>query len=133
MFKHLLVPTDGSALSEAAIQMAVTLARESGAKVTGLHVIPEFHVLAYGAEVIATPRTSSFRLPDSKRMTTSWSSQKRPRRPVSSAIRSPGTALTHTRRLSAWQRNETVISSSWRLTAEAACAPCCLAVRPRRC
>jgi nucleotide-binding universal stress UspA family protein len=53
MFKHLLVPTDGSALSEAAIQMAVTLARESGAKVTGLHVIPEFRVLAYGAEVIA--------------------------------------------------------------------------------
>jgi nucleotide-binding universal stress UspA family protein len=53
MFKHLLVPTDGSALSEAAIQMAVTLAKESGAKVTGLHVIPEFHVLAYGAEVIA--------------------------------------------------------------------------------
>lgn len=53
MFKHLLVPTDGSALSEAAIQMAVTLASESGARVTGLHVIPEFHVLAYGAEVIA--------------------------------------------------------------------------------
>lgn len=53
MFKHLLVPTDGSALSEAAIQMAVTLATESGAKVTGLHVIPEFHVLAYGTEMIA--------------------------------------------------------------------------------
>jgi nucleotide-binding universal stress UspA family protein len=53
MFKHLLVPTDGSALSEAAIQMAVTLASESGAKVTGLHVIPEFHVLAYGTEMLA--------------------------------------------------------------------------------
>ncbi|MGF6408650.1 universal stress protein [Paraburkholderia sp. RAU2J] len=53
MFKHLLVPTDGSALSEAAIQMTVTLAMESGAKVTGLHVIPEFHVLAYGTEMIA--------------------------------------------------------------------------------
>jgi nucleotide-binding universal stress UspA family protein len=53
MFKHLLVPTDGSALSETAIQMAVTLAMESGAKVTGLHVIPEFHVLAYGTEIIA--------------------------------------------------------------------------------
>jgi nucleotide-binding universal stress UspA family protein len=53
MFKHLLVPTDGSTLSEAAIQMTVTLARESGAKVTGLHVIPEFHVLAYGTEMIA--------------------------------------------------------------------------------
>ncbi|MEZ0601965.1 universal stress protein [Paraburkholderia sp. IW21] len=53
MFKHLLVPTDGSALSEAAIQMAVTLAVESGAKVTGLHVIPEFRVFAYGTEMIA--------------------------------------------------------------------------------
>jgi nucleotide-binding universal stress UspA family protein len=53
MFKHLLVPTDGSALSDAAIQMAVTLAKESGAKVTGLHVIPEFHVLAYGTEMLA--------------------------------------------------------------------------------
>jgi nucleotide-binding universal stress UspA family protein len=53
MFKHLLVPTDGSALSDSAIQMAVTLARESGAKVTALHVIPEFHVLAYGTEMLA--------------------------------------------------------------------------------
>jgi nucleotide-binding universal stress UspA family protein len=53
MFKHLLVPTDGSELSETAIQMAVTLAKESGAKVTGLHVIPEFHVLAYGVEMLA--------------------------------------------------------------------------------
>lgn len=53
MFKHLLVPTDGSALSKAAIQLAVTLAKESGAKITGLHVIPEFHVLAYGTEMIA--------------------------------------------------------------------------------
>jgi nucleotide-binding universal stress UspA family protein len=53
MFQHLLVPIDGSVLSEAAIQMAVTLARESGAKVTGLHVIPEFHVLAHGAEMVA--------------------------------------------------------------------------------
>jgi nucleotide-binding universal stress UspA family protein len=53
MFKHLLVPTDGSALSEAAIQMTITLAVESGAKITGLHVIPEFHVLAYGTEMIA--------------------------------------------------------------------------------
>jgi nucleotide-binding universal stress UspA family protein len=53
MFKHLLVPTDGSTLSEAAIQMTVTLAVESGAKITGLHVIPEFRVLAYGTEMIA--------------------------------------------------------------------------------
>ncbi|CAE6739168.1 universal stress protein [Paraburkholderia haematera] len=53
MFKHLLVPTDGSALSVAAIQMTVALAVENGGKVTGLHVIPEFHMLAYGTEMIA--------------------------------------------------------------------------------
>jgi nucleotide-binding universal stress UspA family protein len=52
MFKHLLVPTDGSALSEAAIQMAVALARESKARVTGLHVMPEYHVFAYGTEML---------------------------------------------------------------------------------
>jgi nucleotide-binding universal stress UspA family protein len=52
MFKHLLVPTDGSGLSEAAILMAVGLARETQAKVTGVHVLPEFHVLAYGTEML---------------------------------------------------------------------------------
>ena len=53
MFKHLLVPTDGSALSEAAIQMAVTLAGESNARLTAVHVIPQFHAFAYGAEAFA--------------------------------------------------------------------------------
>jgi nucleotide-binding universal stress UspA family protein len=52
MFKHLMVPTDGSAFSDDAIQMAVTLAKESGAKVTGLHVMREFHILAYSAEML---------------------------------------------------------------------------------
>ncbi|MBB5445451.1 MULTISPECIES: hypothetical protein [unclassified Paraburkholderia] len=33
--------------------MTVTLAMENGAKTTGLNVIPEFHVLAYGTEMIA--------------------------------------------------------------------------------
>jgi nucleotide-binding universal stress UspA family protein len=53
MFKHLLVPTDGSALSEAAIQMAMRLASESGARVTGIHVMREFHVFAYQADMLA--------------------------------------------------------------------------------
>jgi nucleotide-binding universal stress UspA family protein len=98
MFKHLLVPTDGSALSEAAIQMAVTFARESGAKVTGLHVIPEFHVLAYGTEMIATKRSESFSPAESVLTTTSRSSPERPRKRVSSAIRLRRTAPTRTRR-----------------------------------
>lgn len=35
MFKHILIPTDGSDVAAKAIQAAVELAREMGAKVTG--------------------------------------------------------------------------------------------------
>lgn len=52
MFKHLLVPTDGSPLSEMAVQKAVAFAKEAQAKVTGLHVIPEFHIFTYRAEML---------------------------------------------------------------------------------
>jgi nucleotide-binding universal stress UspA family protein len=36
MFRHILLPTDGSALSEGAINEGVRLAKIIGAKVTGL-------------------------------------------------------------------------------------------------
>lgn len=52
MFKHLLLPTDGSAASELAIAQAMTLAKDCGARVTGLHVIQPFHVFAYDVEMI---------------------------------------------------------------------------------
>jgi nucleotide-binding universal stress UspA family protein len=56
MFKHLLVPTDGSATSERAIRSAVQLAKKTGAKVTGFHVIPEFHVFTYQTEMLEDTR-----------------------------------------------------------------------------
>lgn len=40
MFAHILLPTDGSSLSEAAIRNGITLAKKIGAKVTGLCVVP---------------------------------------------------------------------------------------------
>ncbi|TPG50867.1 universal stress protein [Rhodanobacter glycinis] len=43
MFKHILLPTDGSELSESAIKTGVHLAKALGAKVTGLTVIPKHH------------------------------------------------------------------------------------------
>ena len=52
MFKHILVPTDGSAASDVAIQAAVRLARDMGARVTGLHVVPPFHTFTYRAEML---------------------------------------------------------------------------------
>ncbi len=41
MYKHILVPTDGSKLSGRAVNEAVTLAKQLGAKVTLFHVAPE--------------------------------------------------------------------------------------------
>ena len=44
MSKHLLLPTDGSELAEAAIRKGVRFAKESHAAVTGVSVMPKFHV-----------------------------------------------------------------------------------------
>lgn len=52
MFKHILLPTDGSPLSEQAILQSVSLARTLGAKVTGLYVIPEYHTVTLQAEML---------------------------------------------------------------------------------
>jgi nucleotide-binding universal stress UspA family protein len=37
MFKHILIPTDGSPLSARAIKTGVRLARQTGARITGYH------------------------------------------------------------------------------------------------
>ena len=53
MFKNILLPTDGSPVSEAAIANGVVFARSIGAKLTGFYVIPEFHVLSYRSGTLA--------------------------------------------------------------------------------
>ena len=40
-YKHFLVPTDGSELSQKAIKIAAPLARALGARITGIYVVPE--------------------------------------------------------------------------------------------
>lgn len=56
MFKHLLLPMDGSALSEFAIHKALKLARAVGAKVTGITVMPEYHLVSYAVESLQDTR-----------------------------------------------------------------------------
>lgn len=41
MFKHILVPTDGSELSRKAARGAVVFAKDCGARISALHVKPE--------------------------------------------------------------------------------------------
>lgn len=46
MYKHILIPTDGSPLAEEAIRQGLTLARSLDARVTVLTVTAPFHTLA---------------------------------------------------------------------------------------
>jgi len=46
MFRHILIPSDGSAASQLAVNAALRMARESGARVTAVHVLPEEPALA---------------------------------------------------------------------------------------
>ena len=48
MFKHILIPTDGSELSNRAVAAAVELAKKARAKVTGLFVAPPATPMIYG-------------------------------------------------------------------------------------
>ena len=56
MFKHLLIPTDGSPLSEGAALKSIQFARTLGARVTAVHVSPRFHVLTYRTDMLEDTR-----------------------------------------------------------------------------
>ncbi|KQV92056.1 universal stress protein [Pelomonas sp. Root1237] len=56
MFKHILLPTDGSRFSEQAVFHGVELARLSGARVTAFYATPAFHVLTYRASELEGSR-----------------------------------------------------------------------------
>jgi nucleotide-binding universal stress UspA family protein len=47
MYKHILVPTDGSKLSAKAIRSAAGLAKACRAKLTGIYVIPRYEPPVY--------------------------------------------------------------------------------------
>jgi nucleotide-binding universal stress UspA family protein len=45
MFKHILLPTDGSKLSNNAVKQAITFAKAMGAKITAVHVVGGYHLV----------------------------------------------------------------------------------------
>ena len=57
MFKHILVPTDGSDFSMNAVRRALTFAHESGAKVTFFYAKPDYPVAFYGEGALIDPTT----------------------------------------------------------------------------
>lgn len=56
MFKHILLPTDGSRFSERAVFCGVEMARRFGARVTGIYAAPEFHILSYRVAALSESR-----------------------------------------------------------------------------
>jgi nucleotide-binding universal stress UspA family protein len=56
MFKHILLPTDGSELSMAATKKGIQLAKSINAKVTGFHVTPTFHVLTLNLKMLESTK-----------------------------------------------------------------------------
>lgn len=57
MFKHILVPTDGSALSESTVARAVSFAKEAGARITFFYAQPDFPMPIYGEGALIDPTT----------------------------------------------------------------------------
>ena len=53
MFKHILIPTDGSEVAAKAIRAGVALAKEMGAKVTGYHAQEPVPTHIYGEGYVA--------------------------------------------------------------------------------
>ena len=45
MFKNILIPTDGSELSQRAVKIGIELAQLHRGRITGIHVIPDYHLL----------------------------------------------------------------------------------------
>jgi nucleotide-binding universal stress UspA family protein len=48
MFKHILIPTDGSRLAAKGVKAGMKLAKALGARVTGVYVVPPYLPATYG-------------------------------------------------------------------------------------
>ena len=57
MFKHILVPTDGSELSQNTVNRAVSFAKEAGARITFFYAQPDFPMPIYGEGALIDPTT----------------------------------------------------------------------------
>ncbi len=59
MYKHILVSTDGSTLSDTAVERGIAFAKAIKAKLTAVHVVPEFQMVA--DEGFVAPMSAQFK------------------------------------------------------------------------
>lgn len=55
MFKHILLPTDGSKLSTRAVKTGIDFAKKTRARVTAIHVVPEFALMVDDGITMLSP------------------------------------------------------------------------------
>jgi nucleotide-binding universal stress UspA family protein len=58
MYKHILIPTDGSKLALKGVKAGMRLARALRARVTGVYVVPPYQPPMYGEAMIYVPGLS---------------------------------------------------------------------------
>jgi nucleotide-binding universal stress UspA family protein len=56
VFEHILIPTDGSKLSEKAVRKGIRFAHALKARVTAFHAIPRFHASDVMMDLLGTSR-----------------------------------------------------------------------------
>lgn len=56
MYKHILLPTDGSPLSDMSVEKGLVFAKEIGAKATLLMAVEPFHIITADAEQLGSTR-----------------------------------------------------------------------------
>jgi len=97
MYKHILIPTDGSELSKKAVDQGTALAKALNAKVTAVTVSEPFHIFAAEPSMV-TDTPDEYK----KRIAAHISRRRgmRPRRQVCPAMWCRLNASTPTRRLS---------------------------------
>jgi nucleotide-binding universal stress UspA family protein len=67
MFKHILIPTDGSELSEKAVTNGIAFARSIGARITVVTVSAPFHIVTMDAMMV-TPETEERYMTDMEQL-----------------------------------------------------------------
>jgi nucleotide-binding universal stress UspA family protein len=57
MFKHILIPTDGSPVSAKAVKAGIAFAKQTGARVTGYYAVEPAPTRLYGEGYVADEKT----------------------------------------------------------------------------
>src|SRR6516162_4821443 len=133
MYKHILIPTDGSELSKLALEEGVALAKALNARVTVVTVTTPFHVIS-GNPVMLTDTPERYKdhmAADAKQYLDKEGLLRR--QPEWSVIWCMLNTSTHIKRLSTLLRIAVVTRYKWRPTDDAGYQPCCSGAKRSRC